>query len=87
MATAMENEQATAPAAGSSYTADDSAYLETLADDTREAFPVGTTYDNTTAVREAVRVFAHSKGFVISSEGFKLSCSRGPEPNSSKTKR
>jgi hypothetical protein len=72
---------------GFGYTLDDLAFLGSIADEAASLFPEGKVYATPAALREDVRAFAYIKGFEVSSEGCKISCSRCAEPTSHKNKR
>ena len=69
------------------YTAEQKNALEKISLEAKDLFVVGEICPTPLSLREKARSFATKSGFVISTEGFKLCCSRSAEPNGAKNKR
>lgn len=69
------------------YTPDEIICLRSLEDEALSLFPPGKVYPSPSALRDELRSFAYKKGFEVTSDGWKLLCSRCEEPTTVKTKR
>ena len=69
------------------YTESQVQVLEALATETEGLFPIGKVYGSHLALREELRLFAHKKGFVVSSIGSKFLCTRAETPQSYRRKK
>ncbi|KAG7361461.1 hypothetical protein IV203_036562 [Nitzschia inconspicua] len=69
------------------YTQEQLAVIEEIAEEASSMFSVGVTFQSFGELRDAVRKFAHKKGFSITSFGNRFSCSRCAEAACYRAKR
>jgi hypothetical protein len=69
------------------YTPDELLYLQSVEDEAYSLFPPGKIYPCPAALRDDIRSFAYKKGFEVTSDGWKILCSRCAEPLTVKSKR
>ena len=69
------------------YSEEQKKTIEEISIAAAELFVVGEVYPTPLSLREKARRFATKHGFVITTEGSKLCCSRSAEPNGAKKKR
>ncbi|KAG7365104.1 hypothetical protein IV203_038307 [Nitzschia inconspicua] len=69
------------------YTPEQLAVIEEIAEEASSMFSVGATFQSSGELRDAVRKFAHKKGFSVTSFGNRFSCSRCAEAACYRAKR